>query len=126
MGIVQVFHVTGESSVEEAVRDAPHVDAILLDSGSPQLAVKELGGTGRTHDWALSRRIREAVPVPIYLAGGSSNVREAIARVASFGVDICTGVRTDGRLDEGKLARFMDGVRSPLWRSASVRMDALV
>jgi phosphoribosylanthranilate isomerase len=56
--------------VDEAVAVAPRVDALLLDSGNPALAVKELGGTGRRHDWALSRRIREAVPVPVFLAGG--------------------------------------------------------
>lgn len=68
--LVQVVHVTDQSSVEYAIAAASHVDALLLDSGNLNLAVKELGGTGRTHDWTLSRRIRDAVAVPIYLAGG--------------------------------------------------------
>ena len=109
IGLVQVVHVTGPPSVDEAVAVAPHVDAILLDSGSPTLAVKELGGTGRRHDWALSRRIREAVDVPVYLAGGllPENVAEAIDAVGPFALDICTGVRSAGRLDAAKLERFM-------------------
>jgi phosphoribosylanthranilate isomerase len=112
VGLVQVIHVTGEESVAEAVRVAGEVDAILLDSGNPALAVKELGGTGRRHDWALSRRIREAVPVPVFLAGGlrAENLGEAIEAVGPFALDVCSGVRTDGRLDEEKLGRFFAAV----------------
>lgn len=108
IAIVQVIHVTGEESIEEAVSVAPYVDGILLDSGNPSLPVKELGGTGRTHDWNISRRIRELVDVPIFLAGGlnANNVSEAIRQVGPFAVDICHGVRTDGRLDEAKLSAF--------------------
>jgi phosphoribosylanthranilate isomerase len=107
--LVQVIHVTGPESVDEAVAVAGGIDALLLDSGNPALAVKELGGTGRRHDWSLSRRIVELSPVPVYLAGGlnASNVHEAIETVRPFGVDVCSGVRTSGRLDESKLAAFM-------------------
>ncbi|OYU99542.1 MAG: N-(5'-phosphoribosyl)anthranilate isomerase [Burkholderiales bacterium PBB5] len=74
-------------------------------------AVKELGGTGRTHDWAVSRRIRAAVAAlgkPLYLAGGlnSANVAEAVAAVQPFGLDVCSGVRLGGQLDAGRLAAF--------------------
>ena len=112
VAIVQVIHVSGERSLMEAAEVAPHVDAILLDSGNQDLAVKELGGTGRTHDSTLSRRIRELVDVPVWLAGGlnASNVAEAIGAVEPFGVDLCSGVRTDGRLDEEKLKAFTDAV----------------
>jgi phosphoribosylanthranilate isomerase len=112
IGLVQVVHVTGEDSLAEAMEAAPHVDALLLDSGNPRLAVKELGGTGRRHDWSLSRRIREAVSVPVFLAGGltAGNVTEAIAQVAPYGLDACTGFRTGGRLDESKLAAFFAAV----------------
>ena len=84
------------------------MDAILLDSGNPNLKIKELGGTGRVHDWKLSRRIVESVSVPVFLAGGlnADNVRTAILEVGPFGLDICSGVRTDGRLDERKLEQF--------------------
>ncbi len=112
--IVQVIHVVDASALEEAVAIAPQVDALLLDSGNPRLAVKQLGGTGRTHDWTISRRIREAVDVPVYLAGGlnAENVRDAIASVAPFGLDLCSGVRTDGRLDEVKLAQLFTAVQA--------------
>lgn len=110
--IVQVIHVTGEESLEEAQLIAPQVDFILLDSGNPNLAVKELGGTGRTHNWAISRRIVESVPVPVFLAGGlrPDNVREAIESVQPYGLDLCSGVRTHGRLDPYKLEKFFEAV----------------
>ena len=108
IALVQVIHVTGEESVALAQRIAPQVDALLLDSGNTSLAVKELGGTGRVHDWSLSRRIRDAVAKPLFLAGGlrRTNVREAIAAVQPFGLDLCSSVRTDDRLDENKLRDF--------------------
>jgi phosphoribosylanthranilate isomerase len=113
--LVQVIHVLGPESVEEAVAVAPEVDAILLDSGNPSLEVKELGGTGRRHDWALSRQIRERVEVPVWLAGGLNpgNAREAIEAVGPFALDVCSGLRTgEGYdLDPGRLNRFMAAVR---------------
>ena len=112
ISIVQVIHVTGPESLEEAVAVAPYVHGLLLDSGNPSLAVKELGGTGRRHDWSISRRIRDAVAVPLFLAGGLTpeNVAEAIAEVDPFGLDICSGVRTDGHLDPEKLSRFFRAI----------------
>lgn len=112
--IVQVIHVLDEASVEGALSLADEVDALLLDSGNPNLAVKELGGTGRTHNWKLSARIVEQAPVPVFLAGGlgPANVREAIETVQPFGVDICSGVRTAGKLDPEKLEKFVREVYS--------------
>jgi phosphoribosylanthranilate isomerase len=114
ISVVQVVHVTGPESVDEAARLAPHVDAILLDSGNQKLAVKELGGTGRTHDWTLSRAIRERIGIPLFLAGGLApeNVGQAIEEVGPFGLDVCSGVRTKGKLDVLKLRRFFAAVRS--------------
>jgi len=108
VSLVQVVHVTGPEAVAEAIAIAPEVDAILLDSGNQSLPVKELGGTGRTHDWRLSRAIREAIEVPLFLAGGlkPENVAEAIRAVRPFGVDVCSGLRIEGRLDPQKLAAF--------------------
>lgn len=105
IALVQVVHVGGEESLAEALSVAPEVDAILLDSGNQSLPVKELGGTGRAHDWAISARIREQASVPVFLAGGlrAENVREGVERVRPFGIDVCSGVRTDGKLDERKL-----------------------
>ncbi|MEE9207727.1 MAG: phosphoribosylanthranilate isomerase [Gemmatimonadota bacterium] len=107
--VVQVVHVSGSSSVDEAIESAEHSDAILLDSGRPKQAVRELGGTGRAHDWEVSRRIVETVEIPVYLAGGldAANVAEAIGTVRPFGVDVCSGVRTNGDLDGAKLGQFV-------------------
>ncbi len=109
IALVQVIHVTGEESIDEARTAAPHVDAILLDSGNQKLVVKELGGTGRTHDWGISRRIRETCGRPLFLAGGlrAENVREAIDQVRPFGLDICSGVRQNGKLDALRLRAFV-------------------
>lgn len=112
--IVQVIHVLDSQSVEEARQVSEYVDALLLDSGNPNLAVKELGGTGRLHDWELSRKIREQVSRPVFLAGGlrATNVAQAIATVNPFGLDLCSGVRREGKLCPEMLAGFMQAVRS--------------
>jgi len=111
--LVQVIHVTDTDSVEEARAAAEHCHAILLDSGNASLPIKELGGTGRTHDWALSRQIVDAVGVPVFLAGGLSpeNAADAIAAARPYALDLCSGVRTNGRLDATKLAAFFRAVR---------------
>src|SRR5262249_51359061 len=107
--IVQVIHVSGPESIDEALSVQRDIDAILLDSGNPRLAIKELGGTGRRHDWSISHQIRERLDIPIFLAGGlnPSNAAEAIRQVGPFGLDLCSGVRTSGALDPAKLNAFM-------------------
>jgi len=111
--LVQVIHVQDADAIKEAQAIAPQVDALLLDSGNPNKAVKILGGTGQAHDWNISSRIVESVDVPVYLAGGlrSHNVAQAIRQVQAYGLDLCTGVRTDGNLDKAKLAAFFAAVR---------------
>lgn len=110
--LVQVIHVIDENSVKEAIEISKYVDAILLDSGNPKLSVKELGGTGRIHNWELSKEIRKSIPIPLFLAGGLNkyNVREAIETVKPFGIDLCSSVRTDGKLDKQKLKEFFDAI----------------
>ena len=110
--LVQVIHIIDEVSVEQAIKISENVDAILLDSGNPKLSIKELGGTGRTHDWKLSRKIKESINIPLFLAGGlnAENVRQAIDVVNPYGVDVCSGVRTNGQLDENKLKAFFEKV----------------
>jgi phosphoribosylanthranilate isomerase len=106
--IVQVIHVIDQRSVDKAIEISELVDAILLDSGNPNLKVKELGGTGRIHNWSLSRQIRDNSKCPIFLAGGlkPENVRQAIEEVNPFAIDVCSGVRTNGNLDKYKLEQF--------------------
>ena len=112
--IVQVIHVTGEESIEEAMRLQKYVDAFLLDSGNPRAAIKTLGGTGNVHNWDISSKLVETVSKPVFLAGGlhAGNVQEAIGKVKPFGVDVCSGVRTDGKLDERKLGDFLLSVKN--------------
>lgn len=114
--LMPVVHVLGSESIVEAHHLAPFSDAILLDSGNPSAAVKELGGTGRVHDWQVSRAIRETVDVPVFLAGGlkPGNVAEAVRAVRPFGVDVCSGVRRNGALDQVLLTEFVREARSAL------------
>jgi len=110
--LVQVIHVINDNSIEEAIEVSEYVDALLLDSGNPNLKVKELGGTGRTHNWNISRSIVESVEIPVFLAGGlnSQNIPDAVKIVQPYGVDICNGVRTNNRLNEEKLKLFFQQV----------------
>ncbi len=114
VNIVQVIHVRDEWALNEAVSVAHFCDALLLDSGNPDKTVKELGGTGRTHNWEISRKIVEMVKVPVWLAGGlhAENVAEALQMAKPYGLDLCSGVRTFGRLDPLKLDAFMQSVRA--------------
>lgn len=111
--VVQVIHVRDEDSVQEALALAPVVDELLLASGNPSLAVKELGGTGRVHDWSLSRRIVQASGVPVWLAGGlnAGNAADAVAAVRPHGLDVCSGVREQGRLSDARLSSFARALR---------------
>lgn len=114
--LVQVIHVRDMDSLDEALRKAAHVDALLLDSGNPNLPVRELGGTGRVHNWDVSARIVEESRLPVFLAGGlhAGNIRQAVDRVRPFGVDLCSGVRTNGQLDPRKLDEFFIALKSDL------------
>lgn len=110
--IVQVIHVVNQDALDLAREAAATADTLLLDSGNP--AARELGGTGRIHDWELSRRIVAQSPIPVFLAGGLrvDNIREAIEAVQPFGVDLCSSVRTEGVLDEQKLRHFLAAVHT--------------
>jgi phosphoribosylanthranilate isomerase len=112
--LVQVIHVLGGQSIDQANRVKDFVDALLLDSGSPTTQIKELGGTGRVHDWQFSRLIREKVDRPVFLAGGlsASNVNAAVKAVEPFGLSLCSSVRHEGKLSVAKLGKFMQAVRS--------------
>lgn len=107
--LVQVIHVSDEKSIDEALSYTDKADALLLDSGNPNKKIKELGGTGRTHNWNISRSIVDQSPIPVFLAGGlnADNVKKALDTVQPFGLDICSGVRTNGNLDPKKLEMFM-------------------
>ena len=112
--IVQVIHVNNMGDIEIAQKLSKVVDALLLDSGNQKLSIKELGGTGRTHDWEISQEITKVVNIPVYLAGGLNheNVKDAIRKVNPFGIDLCSSVRTNGKLDRLKLKKLFDSVNS--------------
>jgi len=111
--IVQVLHVLDEAIYEEVRSLEDNVDMFLLDSGNPNKKIKELGGTGKTHNWEISAGVVKISKVPVFLAGGlnSENVAQATRKVKPYGVDLCSGVRTNGKLDELKLDSFMSSVR---------------
>ena len=109
---IQVVHIEDEGALDLLARYEPFVDAFLLDSGKTFGPEQQFGGTGATHNWTISRRFVEKTDIPVYLAGGlnSANVFEAITQVRPYGVDLCTGVRTDDQLDPAKLEAFMSEV----------------
>ena len=111
--LVQVIHVLDEGSIKEAIEISEFVDAILLDSGNPNLPTKVLGGTGKTHNWDLSKKIREKISLPIFLAGGinKDNIKKAIEHVQPYGIDLCSSVRTNGQLDECKLEALFNALQ---------------
>ena len=115
--LVQVIHVLDESSIKEAKMVSKYVDYVLLDSGNPNLDVKLLGGTGRTHNWLLSQQIRQQIDIPVFLAGGIGidNVQKAIKTVQPYGIDLCSSVRTNGKLDKSKLEKFFRAIREPIF-----------
>ncbi len=110
--LVQVIHVSGSESIEAALEVSSYIDALLLDSGNPNLDIKELGGTGRTHNWEISRAIVEQSSKPVFLAGGLNpdNVSRAIDFVRPFGVDVCSGLRRGGKLDSALLDSFLQAI----------------
>lgn len=104
--LVRAVHVIDETSVNRAAATAPGVDAVLLDSRTSD----RIGGTGLTHDWRLSRRIVEALDVPVVLAGGLTpdNLTEALATVRPYAVDVNSGVDdARGDKDADRVRRFV-------------------
>ena len=104
---------------------APYVHAFLLDSGRPYQDVPELGGTGRVHDWTVSANFVGKASKPTFLAGGlnADNIAEAIRKVRPYGLDICSGVRSDDKLSAEKLRAFIANRLGRLRRNAIRRCD---
>ena len=116
IGLMPVVHVMGPEALGEARDLAATADALLLDTGVRAGPERQLGGTGRTHDWSVSARIVGEVRRPVYLAGGlrPDNVAAAIAAVRPFAVDVCSGVRSNESLDADLLRAFLAAARSPV------------
>jgi phosphoribosylanthranilate isomerase len=104
--VINVINVTCQGDVEKAADLCRFSDAILLDSKIGN----QLGGTGRTHDWNVSRQIVEASSAPVILAGGLNpgNIRAAIEKVGPWAVDVQTGVENpDGTKNFEKVMEFI-------------------
>ncbi len=108
----KAIHVVDHQSIDAARQYAGTVDAIVLDTVN--VATDQVGGTGRTHDWSISRQIVERLAVPVVLAGGlhPDNVGEAIRQVRPYGVDVNSGTKgPDGFKDHAALKRFIDNAK---------------
>ena len=101
--------VNGTGAVELARRYAPVADFLILDTDVSH--INGIGASGETHDWSISRKIVEAVDVPVILAGGLSpeNVRDAIKAVGPYGVDSLT--HTNLPLEGGGFRKDMDKIQ---------------
>jgi phosphoribosylanthranilate isomerase len=113
VSLVQAIHVVDRSAVTAAMEAACLVDALVLDSSNPQVPFRWESQAGRTHDWDISREIVETVDCPVLLAGGlnAGNVEYAARKVRPYGVDVCTGVRTDDELDRRKVVALFEALR---------------
>ncbi len=100
--IIQAFKIT---CPEDAARaEASSADFILLDNGS--------GGTGKTFDWSHLNGVTR----PYILAGGlgPDNLALAVSQLSPWGVDLSSGVETDGYKDKNKVLAAVQTVRSTL------------
>jgi phosphoribosylanthranilate isomerase len=107
--IFKSVSVISADSVAYPEAFAQLVDGFVLDSIN--LATDQVGGTGKTHDWSVSRQIVMRYPeIPSILAGGlnSENVRSAIEQVHPFGVDVNSGTKApDEFKDPRKIEAFI-------------------
>jgi phosphoribosylanthranilate isomerase len=113
--VILAVNVTGPEAMGLAAERAKHADALILDTYDP--VTGRHGATGKTHDWAVSRRVVEVVNVPVILAGGLTpeNVAEAIRTVRPWGVDVHTGVeRPDGSTDHERVRAFVSAAKGAL------------
>lgn len=109
----KVLNVSNEGSIAEARKYEGSADAIALDTLNKETGVR--GGTGKTHDWNISRKIVESISIPVILAGGLNpeNVAEAIKIVQSYGVDVNSGVSNpDGTKDIAKVKSFVERAKN--------------
>jgi len=110
----KVVHVFDASVIEEANRYIGSVDGIILDTAIK--ATGQVGGTGQTHDWGVSKEVVRSTALPVILAGGLNpeNIITAIRVVQTYGVDVNSGVSNpDGTKDHEKVRLFIAQAKSP-------------
>ncbi len=109
--LIKTIYVTKDALNQAAIEELKAFDAVLLDSCSKG----QYGGTGKVHDWVLSRQIREAVaPLPVILAGGlkPENVKEAVQTVQPYAVDVASGVELRPAIkDHEKVRAFVENAK---------------
>jgi phosphoribosylanthranilate isomerase len=113
--IIKVIRVSSATTAKEVSAN--------IDSGYRVLAKREFvclldaevggvyGGTGQTFDWKLAKSVSARFPVMV--AGGlnPTNVEQLVREVRPWGVDVSSGVETDGRKDPAKIRAFIAAVR---------------
>jgi phosphoribosylanthranilate isomerase len=111
-GLLPVVGPTHEIIARGRALAQAGLDGVILDT----VVGRRVGGTGRTHDWAVSRVVRDALhPLTVILAGGltPANVRRALEHVRPDAVDVASGVEeADGRKSREKITAFVHQVRS--------------
>ncbi len=112
--IIRALNANQENALKAASEASKSFDAILLDSSTHGM----YGGTGKVHDWNLSKRVKQVIhPKPLILAGGLNpkNVKEGICRVQPYAVDVSTGVESlPGIKDPEKVSAFIENVKE-IW-----------
>ncbi len=108
----KVLNVSDESSIEKAKEYQDSADAIALDTLNKETGVR--GGTGKTHDWNISKKIVESISIPVILAGGLNpeNVADAVKTVHPYGLDVNSGVSNpDGSKNIEKVKAFVQAAK---------------
>lgn len=112
LSIAQSIHVVDERAIAQAREMAGVADALVLGSTNPEPPFRWTSPHGRTHDWTISRRIVESAQIPVILSGGltARNVADAVRFVRPYGVEVCSSVRRNGRLEKSLLVEFLESV----------------
>jgi phosphoribosylanthranilate isomerase len=109
--LIRAIQVKSDYAVDEAIKATNTFDAILVDSFVPG----RLGGTGKVHNWELSKRVRQKIhPKPLILAGGLNpeNVQGAIRVVKPYAVDVSSGIESQpGIKDSKKVFEFIKNAK---------------
>jgi phosphoribosylanthranilate isomerase len=113
--LIKAFHLSDGASVEKAITQMNEIKRTIVDKNVIFLldtaAREKYGGTGAVFNWDLARSITRRHPVII--AGGLNpdNVGGAINTLKPWGVDVSSGVETEGKKDMKKIVKFIKAVR---------------
>ena len=116
-GVIKVLHVANDDSPDAIAEVANRIDAFAAAGCTVTLDSEVVGlhgGTGQSFDWSIAAQLA-ASGRRFLLAGGltPANVAEAVAVVRPWGVDVSSGVETDGVKDPDKIKQFVANARRP-------------